>query len=132
MSGSGDRAPKLPCSREPTLFLYGEGHDAAPSPVRTIRRPTGSKIWKAKVGNRKWRWLPETPAGSESTARVEMEASRNLSHAIRSPLTQGGSPVRENRTPGSVRGAARKGRPYRECAQHGRDQEVKVLRGTWS
>ena len=29
------------------------------------------------------------------------------------PLTQGGSPVREIRTPGSVRGAARKGRPYR-------------------
>jgi hypothetical protein len=30
------------------------------------------------------------------------------------PLTQGGSPVREIRSPGSVRGAARKGRPYRD------------------
>ena len=29
------------------------------------------------------------------------------------PLTRGGSPVREIRSPGSVRGAARKGRPYR-------------------
>ena len=29
-------------------------------------------------------------------------------------MTQGGSPVWENRTPGSVRGAARKGRPYRD------------------
>jgi hypothetical protein len=54
------------------------------SSVRTIRRPTGSKIWKAMVGNRKWRWLPETPAGSESTARVEMEASRNLGDPTRS------------------------------------------------
>ena len=34
---------------------------------------------------------------------------------FRCPLTQGGSPVREIRTPGSVRGAARKGRPYRDC-----------------
>ena len=32
---------------------------------------------------------------------------------LRSPLTRGGSPVREIRSPGSVRGAARKGRPYR-------------------
>ncbi|HEY6727074.1 MAG TPA: hypothetical protein VI197_23735, partial [Polyangiaceae bacterium] len=37
---------------------------------------------------------------------------------LRSPLTQGGSPVRENRTPGSVRGAARKGRPYRDELWH--------------
>jgi hypothetical protein len=29
-------------------------------------------------------------------------------------MTQGGSPVREICTPGSVRGAARKGRPYRD------------------
>jgi hypothetical protein len=33
---------------------------------------------------------------------------------LRRPLTQGGSPVREIRSPGSVRGAARKGRPYRD------------------
>ena len=29
-------------------------------------------------------------------------------------MTQGGSPVREIRSPGSVRGAAREGRPYRD------------------
>lgn len=29
-------------------------------------------------------------------------------------MTQGGSPVREIRTPGSVRGAAREGGPYRD------------------
>jgi hypothetical protein len=34
--------------------------------------------------------------------------------SLRTPLTQGGSPVRETRSPGSVRGAARKGRPYRD------------------
>ena len=33
MSGPGDRAPKLPSSREPTQFLDGEGQDAAPTRV---------------------------------------------------------------------------------------------------
>ena len=33
---------------------------------------------------------------------------------LRSLLTQGGSPVREIRSPGSVRGAVRKDRPYRD------------------
>src|SRR5512142_995128 len=33
MSGPGDRAPKLPCSREPTLFPNGAGHDATPKRV---------------------------------------------------------------------------------------------------
>lgn len=33
MSGPGDRAPKLPCSREPTQFPNGEGHGAAPTSV---------------------------------------------------------------------------------------------------
>jgi len=33
---------------------------------------------------------------------------------LRGPLTRGGSPVREIRSPGSVRGAAPKGRPYRD------------------
>ena len=40
-------------------------------------------------------------------------ASNSFSRTPLYPLTQGGSPVRENRPPGSVRGAARKGRPYR-------------------
>jgi hypothetical protein len=35
-------------------------------------------------------------------------------------LTLGGSPVREICTPGSVRGAARKGRPYRAHLLFGR------------
>src|SRR5215475_2642783 len=46
--------------------------------VRFIRGPTGSKTWKATVGHRSLARCPETAAGSESTARPEMEASRNL------------------------------------------------------
>ena len=38
----------------------------------------GSKIWKAKVGDRKGRWSLETPAGSKSTAWTETEASWHL------------------------------------------------------
>src|SRR5258708_29425908 len=43
-----------------------------------MRRETGSNIWKATVGDRKWRWSLETPAGSKSTAWTEMEASWHL------------------------------------------------------
>src|ERR1019366_10280018 len=42
------------------------------------RRPTGSNIWKATVGDRQRRWSLETPAGSESTACTETEASWHL------------------------------------------------------
>src|SRR5260370_27450644 len=40
--------------------------------------PTGSKIWKATVGDRKRRWSLENPAGSKSTAWTETEASWHL------------------------------------------------------
>src|SRR5258708_13703545 len=43
-----------------------------------MRRPTGSNIWKATVGDRKRRWSLETPAGSKSTAWTETEASWHL------------------------------------------------------
>jgi len=43
--------------------------------------------------------------------RIGQRAKQTL---LRWPLTEGGSPVREIRPPGSVRGAARKGRPYRD------------------
>ncbi|HEY6726680.1 MAG TPA: alpha/beta fold hydrolase, partial [Polyangiaceae bacterium] len=53
---------------------------------------------------------------------------------LRSPLTQGGSPVRENRTPGSVRGAARKGRPYRDEFYRSYPERLRtlVLAGTYA
>jgi hypothetical protein len=44
---------------------------------------------------------------------------------VRRPLTRGGSPVRDIRSPGSVRGAPRKGGPYRDvCAGQSRQEEV--------
>jgi hypothetical protein len=56
----------------------GRHASEAIEPRETIRGPTRSKTWKATVGNRYGRRLPETPAGSKSTARTETEASRNL------------------------------------------------------
>ena len=50
----------------------------------------------------------QSEQGASPCSRSDTEGS------LRSPLTQGGSPVREIRSPGSVRGAARKGRPYRD------------------
>jgi hypothetical protein len=56
-------------------------------------------------------------ASAASSTQCEHDASpcnrSDTEGSLRSPLTQGGSPVREIRSPGSVRGAARKGRPYR-------------------
>ena len=49
-------------------------------------------------------------------ASVASHPSSVAHREVRPPLTRSGSPVREIRSPGSVRGAARKGRPYRDSA----------------
>ena len=50
---------------------------------------------------------------------------------LRQPLTRGGSPVREIRPPGSVRGAARKGGPYRDTNDNDEGAPAQTGRRKW-
>ena len=60
----------------------------------------------------------DTPFRETLSASKTDDSSSLAGGALCGPLTQGGSPVREIRSPGSVRGAARKGRPYRDQPCH--------------
>src|SRR5205814_7510194 len=71
-------------------------------------------------------------AATEIRRTLPASAAPYLSSVARrevcSPSTLGGSPVREIRSPGFVRGAALKGRPYRN-SHHGRRKPRSFLRG---
>ena len=72
---------------------------------------------KSARGNADGTQGPKSPRLHHRVGRRGSEQELSL------PLTEGGSPVREIRSPGSVRGAARKGRPYRDQGTQGSEQK---------
>ena len=82
--------------------------------------PTGAvrDVWHRSLQRRSQRGAVDArAAGAASTnaSRFRRPASviPGPTQRFAARMTRGGSPVREIRSPGSVRGAARKGRPYR-------------------
>ena len=71
---------------------------------------------KSARGNADGTQGPKSPRLHHRVGRRGSEQELSL------PLTEGGSPVREIRSPGSVRGAARKGRPYRDQGTQGKEE----------
>ena len=79
-----------------------------------------AKTWVTPVESMEGRAEAEGNSAASDVPSTQREQGTSpcnrsdIEGPLRSPLTQGGSPVREIRSPGSVRGAVRKGRPYRD------------------
>ena len=90
-------------TNEAVLGADAPAHPAGLAPSATAKEPKGSM---------------ERAQDQTLREEVSVAQSRHRPPVARGtlccPLIRCGSPVREIRTPGSVRGAARKGRPYRD------------------
>ncbi len=122
----------------------GRGHS---SRWRDGPRPRGTRSTNPTPDSGPGKWASAWRRSERETSKEEdrppaVSPPPVLPH-LAAPSTRGGSPVREIRSPGSIRGAARKGRPYRDresravrsaCAPHPAgprllDQNLNPIRG---